>query len=127
MPKTVENLKKRKATGGRRRAYRGKRAYEADNYPAETVLGEKALVGRRSRGGNTKMSLRRIHSANVYDPSNKTSAKSKILSVVSNTANRDYQRRRVITRGAVIQTEAGKARVTSRPGQDGVVNAILVK
>ncbi|MBI4257790.1 MAG: 30S ribosomal protein S8e [Thaumarchaeota archaeon] len=127
MAKSLENLKKRKPTGGRRKAYRSRRTYESDNYPAETILGEKTWVVRRSRGGNMKISLRRIDVANVYDPSTKASTNSKIVSAVSNAANRDFQRRGVITKGAVIETEAGKARVTSRPGQDGVVNAILVK
>ncbi|RLF79472.1 30S ribosomal protein S8e, partial [Thermococci archaeon] len=42
-------------------------------------------------------------------------------------ANRQYVRRNIITKGAIIQTEIGKAIVTSRPGQDGVVNAVLIK
>ena len=63
-------------------------------------------------------------SANVADKSGKTS-KSKILRVKHSPANRDYERRGVITRGAVIDTEAGEAVVTSRPTQDGVVNAVL--
>jgi small subunit ribosomal protein S8e len=53
--------------------------------------------------------------------------KSKILKVSKNTANRDYERRGVISKGAVIETEAGSALVTSRPGQNGVVNAVLIK
>ena len=32
----------------------------------------------------------------------------------------------IITKGSVIQTEKGKAQVTSRPGQHGVVSAVLV-
>ena len=35
--------------------------------------------------------------------------------------------RGIITKGALIETELGKAIVTSRPGQDGVVNALLVE
>jgi small subunit ribosomal protein S8e len=62
--------------------------------------------------------------ANVSDPTGKT-AKSKILRVKRSPANRDYERRGVITRGALIETEAGEAVVTSRPTDDGVVNAVL--
>ncbi len=62
--------------------------------------------------------------ANVSDPSGKT-GKSKILRVKKSPANRDYERRGVITKGAVIETEAGEAVVTSRPTDDGVVNAVL--
>jgi small subunit ribosomal protein S8e len=45
---------------------------------------------------------------------------------MKNPANVDYDRRGVITRGTIIETSLGVARVTSRPGQDGTVNAILV-
>jgi small subunit ribosomal protein S8e len=49
-----------------------------------------------------------------------------IVRVVKNLANIDYDRRGVITKGAIIETALGPARVTSRPGQDGVINAVLV-
>jgi small subunit ribosomal protein S8e len=52
--------------------------------------------------------------------------KVEITRVVKNPANVDYDRRGVITRGAVIETSLGLARVTSRPGQHGVLNAVLV-
>jgi small subunit ribosomal protein S8e len=53
--------------------------------------------------------------------------KTKIIRVLENPTNNDYQRRGVITKGAIIETEDGKCKVVSRPGQDGVVNGILVK
>jgi small subunit ribosomal protein S8e len=62
--------------------------------------------------------------ANVSDKSGKT-LKSKILRVKKSPANRDYERRGVITKGSLLETEAGEAVVTSRPTDDGVVNAIL--
>ena len=49
-----------------------------------------------------------------------------IENVVSNAANLNYVRRNVITKGAIIDTSEGRARVTSRPGQIGQVNAVLV-
>jgi len=64
--------------------------------------------------------------ANVSDSKGKTT-KSKIVRVKKSPANRDYERRGVITKGAVIETEAGEAVVTSRPTDDGVVNAVLTK
>ncbi|MEM5832609.1 MAG: 30S ribosomal protein S8e, partial [Candidatus Aenigmatarchaeota archaeon] len=38
-----------------------------------------------------------------------------------------YERRKIITKGAIIKTEIGLAKVTSRPSQHGVVNAILIQ
>jgi small subunit ribosomal protein S8e len=33
----------------------------------------------------------------------------------------------VLTKGAIIDTELGQARVISRPAQDGIINAVLMK
>ena len=49
------------------------------------------------------------------------------MRVVKNPVNVDYDRRGVITKGAVIETSLGLARVTSRPGQDGIINAVLIR
>ena len=43
-----------------------------------------------------------------------------------NKANQHYVRRSILTKGAVIKTEIGDARITNRPGQDGVINARLL-
>ncbi|MCP8320675.1 MAG: 30S ribosomal protein S8e [archaeon] len=123
----IENLAKRKPTVGRRISYRGRRTYEADNYPIETALGSDEVIKKRARGGNAKLSLKKTSYANVLDPATKKVKKVKILKVTKNPANRDYERRGIITKGSIIETESGTARVTSRPGQDGVVNAILIK
>jgi len=127
LKKPMENLRKRKLTGGRRVPSRGRRGYEKDGYSVETVLGAKKLRIRRVRGGSTKVSAVLMDTANVVDPATRASKKVKISKVVSNSANRDYERRGVMTKGAVIETEAGRARVTSRPSQDGVVNAVLLQ
>ncbi len=74
-----------------------------------------------------KVRLAAAEYATITDQGTGKSSKSKILRVVRNPANIDYQRRGVITKGAIISTEAGEARVTSRPGQHGVVNAVLQK
>ena len=79
------------------------------------------------RGGGIKIILDATNKANVIDPVTNKISNVSLISVVSNPSNRDYNRRGVITKGAVIETELGKAKVLSRPGQDGMVNAILVK
>ena len=43
-----------------------------------------------------------------------------------NSANPNYVRRNIITKGAIVETPEGNAKVTSRPGQDGVINGILI-
>jgi small subunit ribosomal protein S8e len=123
---THSSLYKRKLTGGKKRAYRTKKIYETAGYPAETVLGESKRKVSRTIGGSTKVKVLTEKFASVTDPKTNTTAKTEIVRVVSNGANVDFNRRGVITKGAQIETKLGLAKVTSRPGNDGVVNAILV-
>ena len=116
---------KRKVSGGKKRAHRKKRRFEKGFFPAETTLGKPKNRILRKHGGNKKISLLAVKQANISDPSGKTT-KAEILRVIKNPANVDYDRRGVITKGTMIATPLGTARVTSRPGQDGIVNAILV-
>jgi small subunit ribosomal protein S8e len=124
--KPIENLQKRKLTGGRTKRFRSRRAYEKDGYAAETLLGKTENYQRRTRGGTQKISLKFADTANVHDNNSGKTQKSRITRVLENPANRDYERRGVITRGALIDTDLGRARVTSRPAQDGVINALLI-
>ena len=78
-------------------------------------------------GGNRKIRLQRTEVANIIDPTKGTTRNVKVLDVLDNEANKDFARRKVITRGALIETELGRARVTSRPGQQGIINAVLLK
>ena len=122
------DLHKRKRTGGKKRPWRKKRKYELGSFPTETTLGpvERRNVARR-RGGNIKVRLVEAKMANVSDPDTGETKKVEITRVVKNPANVDYDRRGVITKGTIIETPLGLAVVTSRPGQDGVVNAVLLK
>ena len=52
---------------------------------------------------------------------------SEIVKVLQNQTNNDYQRRGVITKGAIVETEDGKCKILSRPGQDGTLNGTLLK
>lgn len=92
----------------------------------ETTSGKlKSKISRR-RGGKIKSRLLGAKEANIANVSSGKTTKVEILRVVENPANIDYDRRGVITRGAIIETPLGTARVTSRPGQDGLVDAVLV-
>ena len=127
MKKSIENLSGRKYTGGRKIAMRSRRKFEIDRYPNEALIGNDVQVTRRVRGDNSKTALKTAEFANVSNVEENKTTKSKILRVIKNTANKDYERRGVITKGTVIETELGLARVISRPGQVGVVNAVQLK
>jgi small subunit ribosomal protein S8e len=103
-----------------------KRKFEKGSFPAETTLGEPKTKNVRGHGGNIKVKALSAKYASVTDPKSGKTEKTEILRVVRNSANVDYNRRGVITRGAEIETSLGLARVTSRPGNDGVINAVLL-
>jgi len=124
--RSLENLRKRKTTGGRTQKARGRRAYERDGYPLEPVVGPLAKRLSRRRGGRVSVGLSSVDSANVADPTAGKVVRARIIRVKSSPANRDYGRRGVITKGATIETEVGEAKVVSRPSDDGAVNAVLV-
>ena len=125
MKKPIENLGTSKITGGRRHPLRSRRKYELDRFPNEAIIGNQVTVTRKVRGKNIKSAIKTINSVNLAIDSK--IKRVKIIKVLENATNNDYQRRGIISKGAVLETEAGKCRVVSRPGQHGTVNAILVK
>ena len=126
MRKSVENLATSKTTGGRRVPLRVRRKYETDRYPNEPINGAQVTITRRIRGNNKKTALKAIDFVNLATGEAKVK-KTKIIKVLENTTNNDYKRRGIITKGAILETEEGKCRVVSKPGQNGIVNAILLK
>lgn len=127
MPQWHGDLHKRKKTGAKRRVPRKKRTYESGGNLFEVMIGNTRKMKKRSRGGDLKIKLLACNFANVVDPSSNISKKVEITRVIRNQANIDFQRKGVITRGAVIETSIGNAVVTSRPGQEGMINAVLMK
>jgi len=124
--KSVENLATSKITGGRRIPLRIRRKYEINRYPNEALTGPQVTVTRNVRGKNSKTALKTIDFVNLALPDAKVK-RTKILKVLENPTSSDYKRRGIITKGAILETEDGKCKVVSRPGQQGIVNAILVK
>jgi small subunit ribosomal protein S8e len=115
----------RRRTGGRRRPKRKKRKHELGRIPAETEVGEPRIRAIDSRGNVEKRRALAIDTASVADGGETIAAE--IEDVVENPANPNYVRRNIVTKGAVIETSEGRARVTSRPGQNGQVNAVLIE
>ncbi|HID80525.1 MAG TPA: 30S ribosomal protein S8e [Ignisphaera sp.] len=118
----------RKISGGRKRPHRKPRKYEMGSYPTDTKVSDKDVRELdRVFGGNYKVRLKYAAYANVVDPEKGVAKKVRILQVLQVPANPEYARRGIIVKGSIILTELGKAIVTSRPGQDGVINAVLIK
>lgn len=117
---------KKKLTGGRKKAYRKKRKFERGAFPAETILGERRMKKSRRQGGNVKIRALSERQANTSNPTTGKTENTEIIRVVNNPASIDYDRRGVITKGTIIETKLGLARVVSRPGQHGLINAVLL-
>lgn len=118
---------KRKPSGGRIRAARKKRKFEIGKEKQFTHMGPRKVKMYRTKGANRKARLLMVDTANVVDPATKSIKKVKILTVKTNPSNPNYVQRNIMTKGATVMTEIGEAMITSRCGQDGVVNAILIK
>ena len=114
----------RKRTGGRRVRSRKKKRHQLGRDPTETTVGKPRFQTVDSRGNTKKVRALSTDVAHVADGGETVEAT--IENVVENPANPNYVRRNIVTKGALVETSAGTARVTSRPGQTGQVNAVVV-
>ena len=110
-----------KKSGGRTRKYRKNKKHQLGGEFSEPQTGEGKVVKKRTRGGNQKTVTKTSQTANVAKDGEVVEAE--IESVEENPANKNFVRMSLLTKGTVIETSEGRARITSRPGQDGVVNA----
>ena len=116
----------RKPTGGRLRPNRGKRKFELGSEIVQPVIGATNRKVVNVMGNGSKVKVLKENVVNVTDPKSGKTQKTTMTTEVENPANKNYIRRNILTKGAVVMTELGKAKITSRPGQDGEVNAVLV-
>ena len=89
-------------------------------------MGKEKKKKQRTLGGNHKLKLFSGIMINVTDPNTNKTSKVKMLKFESNQASKDLNRRHIITKGALVETELGIVKVTSRPGQHGVINGVLI-
>jgi small subunit ribosomal protein S8e len=117
----------RKLTGGKYKKFSKKKKYALPGIERKVKLDKTKLKSLRGLGGNTRSVLLSSDVANVLDPKTKKTKKSKIKNVLETPANRFLARQNILVKSAIIETEAGKARITNRPGQEGLINAILIE
>jgi len=117
---------KRSKTGRRTRFARGKRKGEIGREQHLTTIGKPKMKQVRTKGSNQKTRSLTTNIAYVLDPKTGKTTKTEIETVVENTANIHYVRRNIINKGAVINTKIGKAKITSRPGQNGSIQAVKI-
>lgn len=115
---------RRKASGALYREFRKKKKHELGREPTLTKIGKRKIKGLRVLGGNYKFRLLHAEFVNVMKEGK--SSKVKIKNVIENPANRHFVRRNIVTKGTIVQTELGNVKITSRPGQEGSLNGILI-
>ncbi len=121
-----QSRSKRKYTGKKYKTFHKKRKRELERPSIETKVGAEKKKTQRTLGGNSKLKLFSSTFINVTDLTTNKTSKVKILKFESNAASKDLNRRHIITKGAIVETELGMAKISSRPGQHGILNGILI-
>lgn len=123
----AQTRSKRKVSGSRYINFRKKKSSEVGRDPTFTKLSERKFKGIRILGGKRKLVLLSGDSVNLCDPKGKKCKNAKLKTVKESPANRDFVRRNILTKGTIVETDAGLARISNRPGQEGTINAVLIE
>jgi len=124
-------ISRRKPSGGRLKRpsrYRGKRKTEISSENQFAFVGDKdARKLYRKTAGSQTVRVLSIKNINVSKPKEGKTVRAQITNVIRNDADTNYVRRNIVTKGAIVETNVGQVRVTSRPGMHGVVSGILLE
>ena len=115
----------RKITGGKYIKNRKKKLFERQGQKKNVKLGDDKRKHKRIRGGSLKTFLLKAKTVNIQIKGK--SKKAEIKNVLETPSNRFLARQNIITKGTIVETDAGKVRITSRPTQTGILNGVLVK
>lgn len=111
--------------GIKTKASKKRRRHSGGVFP-ETQIGEEKRKKVSTKSGGSKNKVVKASRVNVAAEGGNMVCE--ITGLEENPSNKDYTRRKVITRGAVLTVKSPdgkefKVKVSSRPGQDGVINA----
>ena len=120
-------ISRRKPSGGRRVRARGKRSTEISTEKQLALIGESKKKIYRRTGGNTLVRVLAADKVSVNNPKTGKTTLGTIENVVENESDPNYVRRNVLVKGAIIETDKGRVKITSRPGKDGVINGVLLE
>ena len=126
---------KRKSTGGLRTSIRARDRILAElgGIPSNTTIAvskEPKREHHNRRGKTTKVKV--YTEKYIYASEGKNKAKKlEILAVEANDADRQFARRNIITKGAILKAKDGSqevfVKVSSRPGQSGSVLGVILE
>jgi small subunit ribosomal protein S8e len=117
--------KGKKISGGKYIKRRKKKSFELLGQKKTTKLGETKRKFKKTLGGNKKSFLLKTDSVNIQK--GKTMTKAKIKTVLETPSNRFLARQNIITKGAIVETDLGKVKITNRPTQEAILNGILIE
>jgi len=123
---TYQKRSNRKPSGGRFKKLKIKKFANIGRQPRFTKIDERKSKIIRGRSGDEREVLLATNMINVYDKKDKKHKKVKIETVVDSPANRNFVRRNIMTKGSVVKTSLGNVKVTSRPGQAGSLEGVLI-
>ena len=118
--------KGRKITGGKYVKNRKKKPYEIAGQRRVVKLNADKRKKQRTRGGKEKIVMLSAKTINILTKDKKTK-KAEIKNVLETPSNRFLARQNIITKGTIVDTTLGKAKITNRPTQEGVLNGILIE
>jgi small subunit ribosomal protein S8e len=121
-----QKTSKRKVSGGRYQKSEKKRLHNTGSIATLTKVGETKIKAKREIGGHIKHTLLSANKINVLNSKTKKSQVTEIVTVVESPSNRNFIRRNIITKGSIVETKLGKVKVTSRPGQEGTLNGVII-
>jgi len=123
----IQSKSKRKPSGARYKTkIIKKRQHLIGRMPAMTKVGKVKIQKIRARSNSRKLRSLNVEKVNVYDPKAKKFSVETIKSVVDSPSDKNFIRRNILTKGTIIATSKGNAKVTNRPGQEGIVSAVLI-
>ena len=117
----------RKITGGKYKKFRKNKKYALSGIIRKVKLRETKKKIIRGLGGNLRTVLLSSNTANVFNSETKKTKKVKIKNVIETPSDRFLARQNILVKSAIIDTELGKARITNRPSQEAMVQAVLLK
>ncbi len=115
----------RKISGGRYIASRKKKLHEHPGKRRIVRIGEEKRKGVKVTGGKRKVFLFKAKFINLLIKGK--NKRTEIKNVLETPSDRFLARQNILTKGTIVETELGKARITNRPGQEGSVNGVLIE
>ena len=115
----------RKDSGGRYKKPKKRKLTGRAGQARIVKLGELKTKLLRGRGGSQKLVSFENDTINLKVKGKARVAK--IKNVLETPSNTFLARQNILTKGSIVETDQGKAKITNRPSQEGNVQGILVE